>query len=65
MLDLEEGAPLDEQGREGVRQLVEDIHTFKRVNQRFRGGHNVRAGKRGRAKKVEEKLEEQDSLDSD
>ncbi len=50
MLDLEEGKTLDEATKEATRQLVEDIHTFKRVNQRFRGGHNVRNARRGRAK---------------
>jgi hypothetical protein len=40
MLNLEEGREISETEKEVVRKLVEDIHQFKRVNQRFRGGHS-------------------------
>jgi hypothetical protein len=52
-LDLEEGTRLEESSKEAIRRLVEDIHTFKRVNQRFRGGHALRNAKRGKAKKTQ------------
>jgi len=58
MLDLEGGTPLDQKTKEGIRKLAEDIHNFKRVNQRFRGGHALRSGNRGKAKKVENEFDD-------
>ena len=37
MLDYNEETPLDETHKNDIKQLIEDIHVFKRVNQRYRG----------------------------
>jgi len=37
MLDYSEDAVLTEQHKNSIRLLIEDIHLFKRVNQRYRG----------------------------
>lgn len=37
MLDYNEETPLEEAQKHNIRQLIEDIHIFKRVNQRYRG----------------------------
>lgn len=62
-LAYDDSSPIGEQEKQKVRQLVEDIHLFKRVNQRFRGYHTAKARGRSGKRVVREEVEVQERDD--
>lgn len=56
-MNYDENLPLTPEGKEAIRKLMEDIHLFKRTNQRFRGSHQSKYGRRRDCKPVKEGME--------
>jgi hypothetical protein len=56
-MNYDENLPLTPDTKEAVRKLMEDIHLFKRTNQRFRGSQQSKYGRRRDCRPVKEQRE--------
>lgn len=56
-VDLEEGKELNADQKSAVKVLIEQIHTFKRKNQRFRGNLSGAGKAKAKTKKEQQTTE--------